>query len=67
MGHDDSPLLNALARQVRRLRKERGLSRDRLAEASGLSVRFLARVESGEGNISVLRLAAPSPPYDSRT
>ena len=51
-------LLAALARRVRRLRGERGWSRNELARRSGLSERFLARVESGDGNISVLRLDA---------
>ena len=50
------PLLAALARKVRRMREQRDWSRGELARRSGLSERFLARVESGEGNISVLRL-----------
>ena len=53
-----SPLLRSLAARVRRLRKARGWSRTELASRAGLSVRFLARVESGEGNISVVRLEA---------
>ena len=52
----DSPLLRDLASKVRRLREARKWSRSDLARHSGLSVRFLARVESGGGNISVLRL-----------
>ena len=51
-----SDLLRELASRVRRLRRDRGWSRGELAGRSGLSVRFLARVEAGEGNISVLRL-----------
>jgi XRE family aerobic/anaerobic benzoate catabolism transcriptional regulator len=43
---------------VRRLRSEKGWSRTELAERCGLSVRYLARVESGDGNLSILRLAA---------
>jgi len=54
----DSCLLASLASRVRRLRAERGWNRAELAARSGLSVRFLARVESGEGNISILRLEA---------
>lgn len=54
----DTGLLKALARRVRRRRDARGWSRDELARRSGLSVRFLARVESGDGNISVRRLEA---------
>lgn len=55
-GRKASRLLEVLAARVRRLRKERGWTRNELAGRSGLSVRFLARVESGEGNISVRRL-----------
>ncbi len=40
------------------MRKQLRWSRQRLARESGVSVRFLARIESGEGNISVLRLEA---------
>ncbi len=53
-----SSLLATLASRVRDLRRRRGWTRDELARRSGLSVRFLARVEAGEGNISVLRLEA---------
>jgi XRE family aerobic/anaerobic benzoate catabolism transcriptional regulator len=49
-------LLAALAERVRGRREQRGWSRAELARRSGLSERFLARVESGDGNISVLRL-----------
>lgn len=47
-----------LAQRVRELRRSRKMTRGELAASSGLSVRFLARVESGFGNISVLRLEA---------
>lgn len=50
--------LAALARKVRSLRRDRGLSRAALAESAALSARFLAEVEAGRGNISVRRLAA---------
>ena len=60
-----STLLQALARRVRRLREARHWSRDELARRSGLSVRFLARVESGDGNISVLRLEAVARALDT--
>lgn len=36
---------------------ERGLSRRQLSESSGVSERFLAQLESGSGNISLLRFA----------
>ena len=51
-------LLAVLADRVRRMRRARGWTRAFLAERSGLSVRFLARVESGDGNISLLRLSS---------
>jgi XRE family aerobic/anaerobic benzoate catabolism transcriptional regulator len=51
-------LLRTLGRRVRALRERRGWTRRELAERSGLSLRFLARVECGDGNISVLRLGA---------
>ena len=50
------PLLDVLAGRVRSLREGRQWTRSRLAVEAGLSVRFLARVESSDGNISVLRL-----------
>ncbi len=49
-------ILSALGSRVRGLREARGLTRADLSVRSGLSVRFLARVEAGEGNISLLRL-----------
>lgn len=59
-GGADSPpaLLRLLASRVRELRDVRRWTRRELAVRSGLSERFLARVEAGEGNISVLRLEA---------
>jgi len=48
--------LDLLASRVRRLRESRGFSRAELAARSGLSVRFLARIESGDGNVSLVRL-----------
>jgi XRE family aerobic/anaerobic benzoate catabolism transcriptional regulator len=50
-------LLGLLAERVLDLRRAQSLSRSDLALRSGLSIRFLARVEAGEGNISIRRLA----------
>jgi len=52
----DRAALADLGRAVRGLRAELGLSRSELAARCGLSLRFLAQLESGEGNISYLRL-----------
>jgi XRE family aerobic/anaerobic benzoate catabolism transcriptional regulator len=45
-----------LGRQLREQRKRRGLSQERLAELAGLSTRYLSQIESGRGNLSILRL-----------
>src|SRR5438105_1072290 len=50
-------LLSELGKGVADLRRGQGLSRAKLAERSGLSQRFLADVESGQGNISLVKLA----------
>lgn len=51
-----SPLLEALGRAVRARRQARSLTMRALAEAAGVSERFLAQLEAGEGNISIIRL-----------
>lgn len=50
-------LLELLASRVRTRRAELGWTRAVLAERSGLSIRFLAKIEGGDGNVSLLRLA----------
>jgi XRE family aerobic/anaerobic benzoate catabolism transcriptional regulator len=52
----DAELLTALGRRVRSAREERELSRRFLAEAADVSERYLAQLESGEGNASVILL-----------
>src|ERR1700738_4203580 len=49
-------LLAALGTRVRELREAHGQTRRELSAASGLSERFLADLEAGEGNISLQRL-----------
>jgi XRE family aerobic/anaerobic benzoate catabolism transcriptional regulator len=49
-------LLSGLGRRVRALRKGRGMTIEGAAEAAGMSSRFLADVEAGRGNLSVVRL-----------
>ncbi|HUB12052.1 MAG TPA: helix-turn-helix transcriptional regulator [Acetobacteraceae bacterium] len=50
------PCLAALGQRVRTLRARRGLTRDALAQASGVSKRHLANLEYGIGNASILVL-----------
>jgi XRE family aerobic/anaerobic benzoate catabolism transcriptional regulator len=51
------PLLSQVGRRVRERREQLGLSQRELAERASLSVRFLAQLEHGEGNISLRRFA----------
>ncbi len=53
---DDREYLHALGEHIRDLRVRRGMTRAILARDSGVSVRYLAQLESGDGNISILRL-----------
>lgn len=48
--------LRLLGDRVRQARARRGMSRKQLARDSGVSERYLAQIESGQGNISVLVL-----------
>ena len=54
----ESDFLIQLGERVRAWRAAHATTRKSLAAASGVSERFLAQLESGEGNISVLRLRA---------
>src|SRR3989449_10100066 len=56
MRREHQVLLSSVGNAARRLREERGLSRRELAHRSGVSERFLAELEGGQGNISVARL-----------
>jgi XRE family transcriptional regulator, aerobic/anaerobic benzoate catabolism transcriptional regulator len=51
----DNPL-KQLGDRVRQARARRGMTRKQLARDSGVSERYLAQIESGKGNISVLVL-----------
>jgi XRE family aerobic/anaerobic benzoate catabolism transcriptional regulator len=51
-----SPLLSEIGRLVRRARAKRGMTRKALAGLSETSERYLAQIESGEGNPTVLVL-----------
>jgi XRE family aerobic/anaerobic benzoate catabolism transcriptional regulator len=51
---DEIAFLEQLGVRVRRARARAGLTRRRLAERSGVSERYLAQLESGDGNGSIL-------------
>lgn len=55
---DHSEFLEVVGRRVRTARAARRMSRRMLCEASGVSQRFIAHLEHGEGNISIVRLKA---------
>ncbi|MFT6675732.1 MAG: XRE family aerobic/anaerobic benzoate catabolism transcriptional regulator [Sulfitobacter sp.] len=59
-------LIARLAARVAEARKLRGLSRRVLSEMSGVSPRYLAQLEAGEGNISVLLLQRVASALDLR-
>jgi XRE family aerobic/anaerobic benzoate catabolism transcriptional regulator len=57
-GNDESGrLLEVLGDRVRTLRQHRRVTRKALARDSGVSERYLAQLEQGQGNISVVLLA----------
>ncbi len=76
----DSDYLGRLGERVREARARRGMTRKLLARDSGVSERYLAQLETGQGNISILLLrqiasaldvpvealvlAGPEPPVD---
>jgi len=57
---DDSAYLRLVGERVRELRAQRGMTRRMLARDSGVSERYLAQLESGQGNptITVIRALA---------
>jgi XRE family aerobic/anaerobic benzoate catabolism transcriptional regulator len=52
----ETAYLSTLGERVRAWRTEHGMTRKALSQASGVSERYLAQLEAGEGNISVLLL-----------
>lgn len=54
--HEEDGFLAEFGRHVRDLRESRGLSRKSLARASRVSERYLAQIEAGNGNVSVILL-----------
>jgi XRE family aerobic/anaerobic benzoate catabolism transcriptional regulator len=52
----EADFLAALGARVRHLRAMRGMSRKVLSAASGVSERYIAQLESGQGNVSIILL-----------
>jgi XRE family transcriptional regulator, aerobic/anaerobic benzoate catabolism transcriptional regulator len=50
---EDEHFLAALGARVRHVRALRGMSRKVLARVSGISERYIAQLESGQGNVSI--------------
>jgi XRE family aerobic/anaerobic benzoate catabolism transcriptional regulator len=53
---NDDGFLRILGNRVREARASRGMTRKILARDSGVSERYLAQLESGQGNVSILLL-----------
>ena len=53
---DDTEFLRTLGERVRTARARRGMTRRQLAGDSGVSERYLAQLDGGQGNISIGRL-----------
>lgn len=51
-----SELVARVAMRVRKLRKDKAFSRRVLSEKSGVSPRYLAQLEAGQGNVSIVLL-----------
>ncbi|BAM86682.1 shikimate kinase [Bradyrhizobium oligotrophicum S58] len=52
----ETDFLDRLGQRVRRMRGLAGMSRKVLAEVSGISERYIAQLESGKGNVSIVLL-----------
>jgi XRE family aerobic/anaerobic benzoate catabolism transcriptional regulator len=52
----EAGFLEALGQRVRTTRGRRGMSRKVLARVSGISERYIAQLESGKGNVSIVLL-----------
>ena len=56
LSYPESQFLRELGDRLRAMRLCRHLSRRELARRSGISERYIARIESGSGNVSVVLL-----------
>lgn len=57
-GPDEAAYLHALGERVRQARARRGMTRRQLSAHSGVSERYLAQLEGGQGNVSIVLLRA---------
>jgi XRE family aerobic/anaerobic benzoate catabolism transcriptional regulator len=55
-GNPEAGFLEQLGQRVRTMRGLRGMSRKVLAKVSGISERYIAQLESGKGNVSIVLL-----------
>src|SRR3981081_2783525 len=58
----ETGFLEQLGQRVRTMRALRGMSRKVLAKVSGISERYIAQLESGKGNVSIVLLRRVSNP-----
>jgi len=49
----DQPLIDAFGKRIRRLRTDRGLSQEQLAELTGFHRTYIGMIERGERNLSL--------------
>src|SRR5579864_373020 len=56
LGRDNDPYLRRLGERVRTLRNQRGMTRKALAAHAKVSERYLAQLEVGKGNCSIVLL-----------
>ena len=52
----ETTFLTQLGARVREMRAQRGMSRRKLARKSGISERYIAMIEAGKGNVSIVLL-----------
>src|SRR3954447_3649855 len=52
----ETGFLEGLGQRVRTMRSLRGMSRKVLAKVSGISERYIAQLEGGKGNVSIVLL-----------
>lgn len=60
----EADYLRRLGERVREARARRGMARKILAKDSGVSERYLAQIESGQGNVSILLLRQLARAFD---